>query len=138
MLFYFAYGSNMNSDHFRRYCPNAKFLKKCELQGYRPRFGAIPGLLHKGAFLTLERNRYAATMGYVYAIDNLEDLQALQKKEGVDACYYTVQFVQLGNDMLGFTYVMKNPVWHISPSSRYCKLCAEFFHENNVDKSMCA
>ena len=135
MIYYFAYGSNMNFKHFQTHCPNAQFYKKARLTGYRARFGAIRSNLEKGSFLTLESNAFCYTNGYIYTLNSLSDLEALQKKEGVANGYYHIKFIQI-NDILAFTYIMNDPVWNIKPSQRYCKLCTEFFAENCKETDM--
>jgi gamma-glutamylcyclotransferase (GGCT)/AIG2-like uncharacterized protein YtfP len=83
MIYYFAYGSNLNLQQMKKICPSAKLWKRAYLRGYR--------FVYSGRFASIVKKRGGVVWGAVFKIDSnclknldrFEDFPVLYQKKYV-------------------------------------------------------
>jgi len=98
--YYFAYGSNLNASQLLHRCPNAIYIKKYILRGYKLVFDYYASIEYTG-------NQNDKVRGVIYALSS-EDLNSLDRYEGVSNNCYRKTFFKLsirGQNSLVLTYI---------------------------------
>lgn len=121
IIYYIAYGSNLNLDNFLKRCPSAKILGKTFLQDM--------ALVFKGdgeelAYLTLENNIGSTIPVGIFEITYFDSLR-LDKFEGYPILY-SKKWISLdlnGRTINALTYVMNPNFNYHLPSLNYFKSC---------------
>ena len=129
-MFYFAYGSNINKEHFSKFCPVAsKTYQHAVLLDHKIEFQTIPSATQWKAFATIEKSEGHHVHGILYHIEHLVEQTNLNRKEGLHLQWYqkkNVNVVLNGDnetEINCFTYVMKNGNRDLNtPSTRYSNL----------------
>ena len=80
MRYYFAFGSNINSNQMKSRCPSAKIIGVAVLRNWRLSFAGRSKTWH-GGVATIEKKKFSKTYGVVYQITN-DDLEILDRYEG--------------------------------------------------------
>ena len=129
IMYYFAYGSNINAEHFKRFCPNAVITQQhAILPNYNIELHTIPSAPEWKAFATIVPSESHHVHGILYKIECPKELKSLNRKEGVHLKWYKEKNVTvILNDTHEIkdcsTYVM---VYGISvsniPSRRYINI----------------
>ncbi|MFH1704190.1 MAG: gamma-glutamylcyclotransferase family protein [Nitrospirota bacterium] len=86
-ILYFAYGSNMDAEQMARRCPEATFIAKAQLKGYR-------FLINKRGVATIVFDANSIVFGLVWHISE-RDEQSLDEFEGVHYGTYSKQHVSV-------------------------------------------
>jgi len=79
MIYYFAYGSNMNHAHMKQLCPSSVFIKPAYLEEYAFTFDKDPDAL-QGALANIVHAKRSVVWGGLYGIDD-QDIPALDQYE---------------------------------------------------------
>lgn len=88
-MYYFAYGSNINIDHFKRFCPKASITQQhAILPNYDIELHTIPSASHWKAFATIVPSDTRHVHGTLYKIECPKELKSLNRKEGVHLKWY--------------------------------------------------
>lgn len=138
-MYYFAYGSNINLEHFNIFCPNA--VKSCQhaiLFNHKVELHTIPSCPHGKAFTTLTESHRHHVHGVLYNIEHLAEERNLNKKEGLHLQWYEKKDVSIvlnnnpEHEIKCKTYVMLNGIRELNiPSNRYADIFRED-HENLI------
>jgi len=142
MIYYFAYGSNMNHAHMRQLCPKSSFLKRAYLEDYAVAFDRAPDA-SVGAVATIVPSRgkqvwgglFLVADGEISALDAYEDYPRFYEKmvvkvkdeEGFiyDAlCYYRSKRVK--------GMPLKEYLTVVIQGARDCKLPEEYIRQTFV------
>ncbi|MBD3206893.1 gamma-glutamylcyclotransferase [Candidatus Bathyarchaeota archaeon] len=132
---HFGYGSNLNQDFLKKYCPSTKFLMKAYLPNYEVQFrywskkrrGGISSIIEKAGELV---------HGVIYDITSNE-LQELDILESVpQGVYSRDKFLVLGEDLewhQADLYRVVNPQGPFTPSKTYVELMLEGAKQHQLD-----
>ncbi len=120
--YYFAYGSNMNLRQMQDRCPNASFLAKAKLKGYKV---VYDGYSHyrDGAVANIVESLNDFVYGAVFFIDE-KDERTLDSYEGYPKSYQKKEFDVEGEDGIiyhVFVY-LREPQKIGEPSEDYRKI----------------
>lgn len=141
---YFAYGSNINIEHFRKFCPEAVISRQhAILPNYKIELHTLPSAPQWKAFATVTASDEHHVHGVLYHIECPTEQKNLNRKEGVHLRWYekkNVSIVLNDNDnneeIQCTTYVMINGIIELNkPSIRYSKL---FKNNHNMLISSCS
>lgn len=135
--FYLAYGSNLSVEQMLRRCPNAIYVGKTELEGYRLVFRGS----RSGSYLTIEPARDHKVPCLVWKVND-KDEKNLDYYEGFPNYYvkkdFKIQLFDLAHDVAicaleAFAYVMVAGRPLGTPSSAYFATCAEGYMRFGFD-----
>ena len=122
-MYYFAYGSNMNPEIFKTYCPTAIAITHIRLKGYRLAF-TRKSQKWDGGVADLVESKYFSVWGVIYEITDESEIEHLDKKEGLGRAYKKEILNKVkhqdGSDYDFFTYtVIEKSSEEILPSQKY-------------------
>jgi len=83
-MYYFAYGSNLDLNHFSKYIPK-KYIKIIGIgyiNNYIFKYRTLKNTSLKSGVANIEKRLNSKTYGIIYEISNNADLSKLDKKEG--------------------------------------------------------
>ena len=131
-IYYVAYGSNLNLEHFKKRCPSAKFLETT--------FLINKTLVFKGddeelSYLTLEDEIGKAVPVGVFELSHFDSLR-LDKYEGYPTLY-SKQYIDLylkSRSIKALYYVMNSKYDYHLPSLEYLSSCAKGYEDFKFDK----
>ncbi len=89
-MLYFAYGSNLDATQMRLMCPEARYVTKARLEGFRLSF-SLWSKVRRTPVVSLEPDPNEAVWGVVYELDEI-DLHRLDLREGYDPVHRPANF----------------------------------------------
>jgi len=125
MKYYFAYGSNMNFKQMKERCPDARFLKRAYLEGYRFVYDGY-SKTRKGAVANIVEAEGKEVWGGLFEVSE-ECIKSLDSYEGYPISYK--RKVLTVKDDKGNTYeaivYLREPQQKGKPSEEYRKMVLE-------------
>lgn len=126
MTFYFAYGSNLNTNQMKQRCPSSKPLDIGCLKGYRLDF------THRssgwaGGVADIVEDQNSEVWGLIYEV-SMEDLYQLDDYEGYPDVYTRFQTsvkTKSGKTLKVWVYTVVQKEDFIPPTKEYMKLILE-------------
>jgi len=132
--YYIAYGSNLNLSQMKRRCPNARFVSKAILKGYRLMFKGSK----TGNYLTIEKDSSSKVPVAIFRVTR-SDEEALDHYEGFPFFYYKkyfrAEFKDHGREIVetAFAYIMHEDRPFGLPSGVYLDVCREGYRNVGFD-----
>jgi len=119
---YFAYGSNLDTEGMRKRVGSWYDLKKALLRGYKLVFNVYSSSW-RGGVANIVEDSQSVVYGAAYLLDE-EQLQKLDRYEGVPHLYQRRKVViELeGKPVEAFVYIGSNPRQALTPSNEYIAL----------------
>lgn len=132
MIYYFAYGSNMNEGQMKERCPDSKLIGKAVLKDYRLAF-TIYSPKRKSGCADIIKSAGNDVCGLIYTLTK-EDLAKLDRFEGHPTHYKRFQ-VKLENGISAETYeVVNKEKLHQKPSKEYLDLLINASRKHNFPR----
>ena len=132
---HFAYGSNLNEEFLKKYCPSAEFIMKAYLPNYQVQF-RFWSKKREGGISTIIEEPGEIVHGVLYEIGNT-DLNNLDILESVpQGLYSREKFLILGEDKkwhLADLYRVVNPQGPFTPSKTYVELMLDGAKKHELD-----
>ena len=110
MIFYFAYGSNLNHFQMKRRCKDSIFLKKINLKGFRLTFRS------KYRAADIEKKKNSIVPGGLFLISKIDE-KKLDVYEDYPVLYKKLYFTYYGKKIMTYTMVKKTSFRF--PTERY-------------------
>jgi len=133
VMFYFAYGSNMERHHMKRRCRSAKFVASATLRDYELNFTGTSSMWG-GGVADLNPAKGKVVEGVLWEITEA-DLKGLDAYEGYPKVYVR-RNVEVetpdGRKMEAFAYFMARPGLYKAPSRRYLRLLVSGAEEHGL------
>ena len=120
LVYYFAYGSNLNKKQMKELCPDSKPVSIVTLHNYKLVFTGW-SRKWRGGVASIKPFRGEKVLGAIYEISE-EDLRRLDKYEGYPDNYTRAKVTvtgDLGELIEAITYVKAGPVEETPPSREY-------------------
>lgn len=133
-MFYFAYGSNLNSFQMKTRCPESKKIGAGELKGYQLLFRSHNGT---NGYLTIERDEKSFVPIGVYEISE-NDMKNLDRYEGVKYNLYRKEEIEIKNNQVnikGLVYIMNEGI-PLLPENDYYKKVMQGYADFNFDPNI--
>ncbi|MCZ6551404.1 MAG: gamma-glutamylcyclotransferase family protein [candidate division NC10 bacterium] len=133
LMFYFAYGSNMERFWFKKRCRGAKFVSAATLRDYDIAF-ARSSTMWGGGTADLKPTPGGVVEGVLWEIGE-QDLKALDQYEGVPKDYIpTTVTVETkdGKTLQAQAYIVAQPGDYRPPSRRYMRLLIQGAEEHDL------
>ena len=134
-MYYFSYGSFMDSETLRRHAPSMKFVTRALLPNYEVQFNFL-SKTYSGGVTSVEPAPNKVVRGVVYDV-SLEDLQRLDSVEGVPkGIYYRQKIIvvdELKKLMTVEIYRTTEPSGPFKTTRRYLGLMIKGAKEHCLD-----
>ena len=120
MIYYFAYGSNLNHFQMIRRCPKCKYIKKLILNNFQLTFR------NKGGWADIEKKINKKVYGGLYIISKYAESR-LDKYEDYPIVYKKIYFKHKGKKVMTYTMVRKTKF--VAPSTRYLNIIKQGYKD---------
>ena len=129
MIYYFAYGSNLNHHQMTKIrCIGSKYLKIFSLKDYKLIF-CHPNKLNKFGYGNVIKNKGSETLGAIWKITRKHE-EILDRYEGFPNTYQKEYFYSNGKKIM--FYIMKK--YHLkNPPKSYIDTINEGYKNCNID-----
>lgn len=124
-MLYFAYGSNMNLKQMKIRCPDARFIRRAYLEGFKFVYDGF-SQFRGGAVANIAKDRESTVWGALFEITEL-CLDALDKFEGYPYVYDRKVLIvkdDEGNEYQAWVY-LREPREEGKPSKHYFQIVLE-------------
>lgn len=124
MQYYFAYGSNTNSNTMYSRCPKAALIGRAWIDGY---------VLRWRGHADIELDSESYVIGVLWQVDD-DDLAALDEFEGYPKTYFRQRVLINHGDhkVAGWAYMMAKQHAESSPIESYRQLVYEGYRQNDL------
>jgi len=137
--YYIAYGSNLNISQMNMRCPQARFVGKGELDGYRLLFRGSK----TGSYLTIEQKKGYSVPIVIWLVSE-NDVKMLDRYEGYPTFYYKENLkmrisklkTKEKRDISAFVYIMHEERPIGVPSKAYMEACLEGYKNFKLDSKI--
>lgn len=132
MIYYFAYGSNLDQAQMKERCPDSKFLGKAVLKNYKLGF-TIYSHKRKCGCADIVKAGGSEIWGFIYILSE-DDLKELDKCEGHPDNYKRIEVNvtdDLGKEINVFAYEVVNKKSFEKPSKEYLNIIKTTAKEYN-------
>ncbi len=119
VVWYFAYGANLNKDLMKKRVGGWRDCKRGVLEGYKLSFDVF-SKSWGGGVADIREESGSKVYGAVYLLDE-EQLKVLDRYEGVPSIYLRRKVIVKTDDgeVKAVTYVAANPKQYVRPSAEY-------------------
>lgn len=133
MKYYLAYGSNLDLDHMKTLCPEAKFIGITKIKGYRLAFRGE----ELRSYLTILDDNNSFIYAGVFHISNSCE-KSLDYYEDYPNLYYKkeIEFNLMGKILKGLVYIMYEVNSFNRPSTRYINMVKRAYKYHKLDISL--
>ena len=126
IMFYFAYGSNLNHLQMKRRCKDSVFLKKIILKDFKLTFRS------KYRAADIEPKKKSSVPGALFKISK-SDEKKLDLYEDYPVLYKKYYFTYYGKKIMTYTMTKKTPF--IFPTERYLNIVKRGYKDCDLNKS---
>lgn len=123
-MFYFSYGSFLDSETLKKHCPRARFVSRAILPNFEVQFNFF-SKTYNGGVTGVEPSPGKMVHGVIYDL-SLEELKHLDTIEGIPQGKYYRQKVMVVNEqgrlLTAETYRTTNPEGPFTPTKKYLEL----------------
>lgn len=121
-MYYFAYGSNMNLEQMKQRCPDARFLKRSYLKGYKFVYDGH-SLTRNGAVANVVKFNKGVVWGALFEADNI-CIENLDRYEGYPTNYQkkSIEVKDDQDNKYQALIYLRKPQSEGTPSDEYRKI----------------
>lgn len=134
MIYYFAYGSNLDQDQMEKRCPESRLVEKAVLEKYTLAFTTYSTKRNCGCadLVAIEGHE---VWGLIYELSDA-DLKSLDKHEGANYRRIEVSVVnENGDTKKALTYVVITQRFDLKPSKDYLGIIMKGANDFNFPES---